>query len=73
MIVSEDMVISVLKILNGISMEFMECLNKDAQKKKKGDFLYIGGGAILIVTSSNLFDIKYTFYGFNDDLRDTIN
>ena len=26
--------ISRLKILNGISMEFMECLNEDAQKKK---------------------------------------
>ena len=35
--------------------------------------LYIGGKAILIATSSNLLDTKYEFYGFNDDLRDTID
>ena len=45
----------------------MECLNKDV--KKKGHFLYIGGRVII----TNLLDIKYEFYGFNDDLRDTIN
>ena len=33
MLVLEVMVISRLKILNGISMELMECLNKDANKK----------------------------------------
>ena len=34
MLVSEVMVIYRLKILNnGISMEFMECLNKDTKKK----------------------------------------
>ena len=36
-------------------MEFMECLNEDA-KKKKGHFLYIEGKAILIGIGSNLLD-----------------
>ena len=40
--VSEIMVISRLKILSDISMEFTECLNEDV-KKKKGHFLYIEG------------------------------
>ena len=53
-------------------MEFIECLNKDA-KKKKGHFLYIRGRAVLITTVANLLDTKYEFYRFNDDLRDTIN
>ena len=52
-------------------MKSIECLNEDA--KKKGHFLYIGGRAVQIATSFNLFDTKYEFYGFNDDLRDTIN
>ena len=42
MLVSEVMVISRVKILNGIIMEFMECPNEDTKKKKKGHFLYIG-------------------------------
>ena len=29
--------------------------------------------AVQIATGSNLLDTKYEFYGFNDDLRDTIN
>ena len=48
-------------------MEFMECLNKDA-KKKKGHFLYIVGKAILIATVAKLLGTKYEFYGFNNDL-----
>ena len=36
------MVNSRLKILDGISMDFIECLNEDA--KKKGHFLYIRAG-----------------------------
>ena len=35
MLISDFMVKSRLKILNGISVESMECLNEDAQKKKK--------------------------------------
>ena len=34
MLVLEVMVISRLEILNGISMEFMECLNEDVKKRK---------------------------------------
>ena len=51
----------------------MECLNEDAKKKKKWHVLYIGGRAVLIDTGANLLDTKYKFYGFNDDLRGTIN
>ena len=55
-------------------MEFMECLNENVKKnKKKGHFLYIRGRAILITTVANLLDTKCEFYGFNDDLRDTLD
>ena len=53
-------------------MEFMECLNEDA-KKKKDNFLYMWHRAVQIVTGSNLLDTKYEFVDFNDDLRETIN
>ena len=43
------------------------------KSKKKWCFLYIGGRAILIATSSNLLDTKYEFYGLKDDLTDIIN
>ena len=33
----------------------------------------IGGRAVLVAASNNFLDTKYEFYGFNDDLRDTIN
>ena len=42
------------------------------RKRKKGCFLYIGGRAILITTGTKLLDTKYVFYGFNDDLIETI-
>ena len=42
------------------------------RRRKKGHFLYFGGRAVLIATGANLFDTKYEFYGFNDDLKDTI-
>ena len=32
----------------------------------------MGGRAVLIATGANLLDTKYEFYGFNDDLKDTI-
>ena len=56
-------------------MECMVCLNEDAKKKKKkkkGHFLYIGGRAVLLATGAKLLDSKYEFYGFNDDLIETI-
>ena len=43
------------------------------KKKEKGHFLYIRGRAILITINANFLDTKYKFYGFSDDLRDTIN
>ena len=43
------------------------------KKKKRGHFLYIRGRAILIATGANFLFTKYKFYGFNADLRDTIN
>ena len=43
------------------------------RRRKKGHFLYIGGRAVLIATGANLLDTKYEFYGFNNDLKDTIN
>ena len=52
----------------------MEYLKRGCvEKEKKGHFLYIGGRAVLIATGANLLDTKYVFYGFNDDLKDTIN
>ena len=50
----------------------MECFNKDAYRRKKDTFDVHWGRAIQIATCSNLFDAKCEFYGFNDDLRDTI-
>ena len=73
MLVSDFMVNSRLKILNGISTKFMECLNENTQKEEeKGHFLYIGG-AVLIAASANLLDTTYKFHDFNDHLRDAIN
>ena len=46
-------------------------VNEDA--KKIAHFLFIGGRAIQITTSSNLLDAKYEFNRFNDNLRETIN
>ena len=60
-----------LKILKDISVECIECLNKDA--KKKGQILYIMGRDDQITTSAKLLDITHVPYGFNADLIDTIN
>ena len=49
-------------------------LTKMRRKKKKEKTLSVHWGkAVLIATGSNLLDTKYEFYGFNNDLRDTIN
>ena len=53
-------------------MEYKECLNEDA-KKKKGHFVYIRGRAVLIDTGAKLLDTWYEFYGVNDDLIEAIN
>ena len=49
----------------------MECLNKDAKKKKKGQILYIVGRDNQIATYAKLLDIES--YGYNADLIEVIN
>ena len=51
----------MLKILKGISMECMECLDKDTKKKKKKkvQILYIAGRDNQIATSAKLLDITH--------------
>ena len=72
--VSDIMVNSRLK--NYLQWHFWNSWNvltRMCRKKKKRQVLYIGNSGILIATGANLLDIKYEFYGFNDNLRDTIN
>ena len=64
MLVSEVMVISTLKILNGISIELMECLNEGAKKEKRT--LSVHQGGIQITTGSNLHDTSYISMSFMD-------
>ena len=43
-------------------------------RNKKKRIVYVHQDrAVLIATNTNLLDTKYKFYGFNNDLRDTIN
>ena len=69
------MVNSALKILKGIFVEWMECLNKDAKKKKKkkGQILYIMGGDNQIDISAKLLHITHPSYGFNANLIEAIS
>ena len=55
-------------------MEFMECLNEDAQKKEReNDTLCTSSGRDnKNTTSAKLLDITYKSYGFNG-LIETIN
>ena len=62
----------MLKILKGISVESMECLNKDA-KEKTGQILYIVGRANQIATRAKLLDITHKSNGFSADVIETIN
>ena len=43
------------------------------RRKEKRTLSVHWGRAVLIATGANLLDTKYEFYGFNDDLKDTIN
>ena len=54
-------------------MEYMECLNEDAQKKKKGQILYNTGRDDQITTSVKLLDIMHKSYGFSADLIEATN
>ena len=49
----------------------MECLNKDAKKKKK--ILYTMGRDDQITSSAKLLDITHKSYGFSADLIEAIN
>ena len=62
-----------LKILDGISVESMECLKEDAQKKKKMTLSVHWGRDDLIATNAILLNIKQKFCGFSGDLIETIN
>ena len=60
-LVSGFIVTSRLKTLYGIE-----------SKSKKRTLPVHQGWAVLIATGANLLDTMYEFYGFNDDLIDTI-
>ena len=55
------------EILKGISVESMECLNEDAQYRKKKL------GLVTSLTDAKFLDIQYMFYGFSNDLIENIN
>ena len=64
---------STLKILKGISVEYMECPNEDVKKNKQGQILCIIRRDDQIATSVTLLDIMHKPYGFSADLIETIN
>ena len=68
-VVSDFMVNSRMKLLNGISMEFIMRM----QRKKDSFCTSWRGRTVLITTGDNFPDTKYEFYGFSDDLGGTIN
>ena len=74
-LVSDFMVNSMLKILKGIFVECMECLNQDAKKKKKekGQILYKVDRDDQIATGTKQLDIIHKSDGFNADLIEAIN
>ena len=43
------------------------------RRRKKDTFCTSGVRVVLIATGANLLDTKYEFYGFNNNLKDTIN
>ena len=54
-------------------MESMECLNKDAKKKKKkkrGCFMYIRGGDAKITTDTKSLDSPYAYHVSNGDAKE---
>ena len=54
-------------------MECIECLNKDAKKKKKDRLCTSQLGTIKNATSIKLLEIMHESYGFNSDLIEAIN
>ena len=75
MLVLDFMVNFRLKIVNDISVESMEYLNKKKEKKKYNNFCISGKGQPnQITTCTKLLNIKYAFYVFSGDLiTETIN
>ena len=58
------------KISKAFALEFMECLNKDAKKKKKkkiGRFMYIRGGDAKITTDTKSLGSPYAYQVSNGD------
>ena len=53
-------------------MEFMECFNEDA-KKKKGHFVNIRGGDAKIATDTKSLDSRYAYYVSNGDVIEPIS
>ena len=49
-------------------MEFMECFNEDAKKKKKGHFVNIRGGDAKIATDTKSLDSRYDYHVSNGDV-----
>ena len=54
-------------------MEYEECLNKDTEKRRKGQILYITGRDDQISTNAKLFDSMHKSYEFSADLIEKIN
>ena len=49
-------------------MEFMECFNEDAKKKKRGLFVNICGGDAKIATDTKSLDSRYAYHVSNGDV-----
>ena len=54
-------------------MESMECLNKDAQKKKGKNDAFCASPSTDDQISTSVLDIMYESYGFSGDLIKTID
>ena len=54
-------------------MEWMECVNEDAKKKKKDRFCTSQVGTINNATRTKLPEIMQESYGFNSDIIEALN
>ena len=67
------MVNSTLKVLKGISVEFMEYLYEDTKRRKRtNSVLYMAGKDDQIATIAKLLDILHGSYRFNVDQIEAI-
>ena len=67
------MVNSMLKKLKDISVEYMECLNKDVKNKKQDSSCILGGKDDQISTGAKLLGNTHKCYGFSADVIETTN